>query len=193
MWRQPAGMKMGQPKSMICNPRFPLVAFPGAVSQTWAMNEAERIGPALGKIPSGLFIATATLNGAPMGMLCSFVEQAGFRPPMISMAVGHGRPIIEALDESGLFGLHILGKENAALLKAFARGDNPAAFTENALIENTHGVPQFADAWAFLVAKVAGRLSAGDHTLYLAEVLDGALQKEGQEPQVRVRSNGFGY
>ena len=55
-------------------------------------------------------------------------------------------------------------------------------------------MPQFADAWAFLVGKVAGRLSAGDHTLYLAEVLDGALQKEGQEPQVRVRSaNGFGY
>jgi flavin reductase (DIM6/NTAB) family NADH-FMN oxidoreductase RutF len=170
-----------------------MIAFPVRVSHTSAMNQAERIGPALGKIPSGLFIATATIHGAPMGMLCSFVEQAGFQPPMISMAVGYGRPITEALDGPGIFGLHILGKENTPLLKAFARGDNPAAFAEHALIENDHGVPQFADAWAFLVAKVAGRLSAGDHILYLAEVLDGALQKEGQEPQVRVRANGFGY
>jgi flavin reductase (DIM6/NTAB) family NADH-FMN oxidoreductase RutF len=177
----------------IRNPQFPFVAFPNDVSQTPPMNQAERIGPALGKIPSGLFIATATVDGAPLGMLCSFVEQAGFQPPMISMAVGHGRPIVAALDGHGVFGLHILGKENAALLKAFARGDNPAAFTENALVENAHGVPQFAEAWAFLVAKVVGRLPAGDHTLYLAEVLDGALQKENQEPQVRVRANGFGY
>ena len=157
------------------------------------MNLAERIGPALGKIPSGLFIATANVDGNPMGMLCSFVEQAGFQPPMISMAVGHGRPITAALDGHGVFALHILSKDNNVLLKAFARGDNPAAFTELPLVENPHNVPQFADAWAVLIAKVSGRVEAGDHTLYVAEVIDGALQKEGQEPQVRVRTNGFGY
>jgi flavin reductase (DIM6/NTAB) family NADH-FMN oxidoreductase RutF len=89
--------------------------------------------------------------------------------------------------------LHVLSKENNALMKAFARGDNPAAFAELALIDNDYGVPQFADAWAFLVAKVAGRLTAGDHSLYLAEVIDGVLQKENQEPMIRIRPNGFGY
>lgn len=157
------------------------------------MTQAERIGPALGKISSGLYVATAMVDGAPLGMLCSFVEQAAFAPPMISMAIGHGRPITAALDGHGVFGLHILGKANTALMKAFARGDNPNAFTEHALVTNAHGVPQFAEAWAFLVAKVSGRLPAGDHTLYLAEVIDGALQMEGQKPQVRIRADGFGY
>jgi hypothetical protein len=37
----------------------------------------DRIAPALGKIASGLYIATARLPDGPFGMLCSFVEQAG--------------------------------------------------------------------------------------------------------------------
>ncbi len=153
-----------------------------------------RIAPALGKIASGLYIATAVVHGVPMGMLCSFVEQAGFAPPMISIALGLGRPLATALQGDGMFGLHILNKENNALLKAFARGDNPTAFAELPRVENAFGIPQFADAWAFLTCKVARHVAAGDHTVFIAEVLDGALQQEGaHEPMIRVRRDGFGY
>lgn len=154
---------------------------------------AARIGPALGKIASGLYVATAKVDGAPTGMLCSFVEQASFEPPMISIALAPGRPIVAALEGDGVFGLHVLSKDNNALLKAFARGDNALAFSENALVENEFGIPQFADAWAFLACKVRGKIAAGDHIVFVAEVLDGALQKESGEPMVRVRANGFGY
>jgi flavin reductase (DIM6/NTAB) family NADH-FMN oxidoreductase RutF len=153
----------------------------------------EAIGPALGKIASGLYIATARVSGEPVGMLCSFVEQAGFEPPMISVAIGAGRPITAALDGDGHFGLHILAKENTALLKSFARGGTPESFAAHEQVENTSGVPHFAEAWAFLLCKVVGKLPAGDHVVYVAEVLDGALQKESGEPMVRVRANGFGY
>lgn len=156
------------------------------------MTFEQRVGPALGKIASGLYVITARIEGAPVGMLCSFVEQAGFAPPMISLAIAPERPIAPALEEGGVFGLHILGKENTALMKSFARGGSPEAFAAHALVENEHGVPQFAEAWAFLVGQVRGRIAAGDHTLYVAEVLDGALQHAG-EPMVRVRANGFGY
>ncbi len=158
------------------------------------MTLRDRIAPALGKITSGLYIATATLDGVPLGMLCSFVEQAGFEPPMISVAVGRGRPIAASLDGEGLFGLNILSKENQGLLKSFARGETAEAFTKHGLVENAFAVPQFAEAWAFLVCKVSGKLPAGDHTLYIAEVLDGAVQTDGAaEPMIRVRRDGFGY
>jgi flavin reductase (DIM6/NTAB) family NADH-FMN oxidoreductase RutF len=79
------------------------------------------------------------------------------------------------------------------LLKSFARGGTPASFAEHPLTTNSFGVPQFAEAWAFLACKVAGNVRAGDHTVYIAEVLDGALQYENQEPMIRIRPNGFGY
>ena len=153
----------------------------------------DAIAPALGKIASGLYIATAIVDGAPIGMLCSFVEQAGFEPPMITLAISPGRPITPALVHDSVFGLHILGKGNNALMKSFARGSSPEAFAAHEQIENSYGVPQFAEAWAFLVARVKGELIAGDHIVYLATVLDGALQHEGEEPMVRVRANGFKY
>ncbi len=126
-------------------------------------------------------------------MLCSFVEQAGFEPPMITLAIAPDRPISPALAVGGLFGLHVLGKSNSALMKTFARGHSAEGFASHAQIENRFGVPQFGEAWAFLVARVQGHLPAGDHVVYLAEVLDGALQHEGDESMVRVRANGFKY
>lgn len=153
----------------------------------------ERIAPALGKISSGLYIATGTVDGAPVGMLCSFVEQAAFEPPLISLAIAPGRPISPVLEDGAPFVLHVLSKENNELLKSFARGGTPESFAGHALVENEYGLPIFAEAWAYLIVKVVGQLPAGDHILYLAEVLDGALQKEGQQASTRVRSNGFGY
>lgn len=153
----------------------------------------ERIGPALGKVSSGLYIATGMVDGQPVGMLCSFVEQASFEPPMISLAIAAGRPISPLLDGGLPFALHVLSKENTALLKAFARGGTEESFEGLEMVANSHGLPIFASAWAYLVARTVGQLSAGDHQLYLAEVTDGELQHEGQQASTRVRSNGFGY
>ena len=157
------------------------------------LSQQAAIAPALGKIPSGLYVVTAMVEGEPIGMLCSFVEQAGFAPPMITLAVAPDRPLSPALKPGGHIGLHVLGKSNNALMKSFARGHSAEAFGQHAQVENRFGVPQFAEAYAFLVARVKGELAAGDHIVYLAEVLDGTLQHEGDESMVRIRPNGFKY
>jgi flavin reductase (DIM6/NTAB) family NADH-FMN oxidoreductase RutF len=155
--------------------------------------DREQIGPALGKIASGLYVITARVGGAPVGMLCSFVEQASFEPPMLTLAISPDRPITPALQLGGTFGLHVLSKSNSGLMKSFARGGTSGSFAGHELVENEHAVPQFAEAWAFLVGRVRERMPAGDHVLYLAEVVAGALQKESGESMVRIRANGFGY
>ena len=153
----------------------------------------ENVGPALGKISSGLYVATTRMDGSPIGMLCSFVEQAGFQPPMISLAIAAGRPICPALDSGAPFAIHILSKENTGLLKSFARGGTPESFEAHELVATKYDTPVFAEAWAYLIAKVVGQVPAGDHIVYVAEVLDGRLQHEGQQASTRVRANGFGY
>lgn len=155
--------------------------------------EREKISPALGKIASGLYVATARIGDRALGMLCSFVEQCSFAPPMISIAVAPGRPLLQALDGHGLFGLHILSKENGPLMKSFARPDVADPFAGHPLSENLFEIPQLSEAWVFLACKVAGKMTAGDHLLYIAEVFDGAVQQPSGEPMVRIRSNGFGY
>jgi flavin reductase (DIM6/NTAB) family NADH-FMN oxidoreductase RutF len=153
----------------------------------------ERVSPALGKIASGLYITTALDNDSPVGMLCSFVEQAGFEPPTISIALGRDRPLKGLLESGATFGLNILCKDNGALVKSFSRFDGSDPFAGHTLVENEFGVPQFADAWAFLACKPLGSMAAGDHVLFIAEVLDGIRQREKQEPMIRIRQNGFSY
>ena len=49
---------------------------------------ADAIGPVLGRTPSGVFILTASSgDGQETGMLASWVQQASFDPPAITVAV----------------------------------------------------------------------------------------------------------
>ncbi len=152
---------------------------------------AERIRPALGKISSGIYVLTGTLEGEPLGMLASFIEQAGFTPPMISVAMGNDRPMRKVFESTGQFGLHVLSNENKQLMRSFSGKGDP--FAAHEVDQSLEAIPQLREALAFLSCRVAGSLPAGDHTLYLAEVLDGWINPQKQEPMVRVRANGFSY
>lgn len=155
--------------------------------------DREKVAPALGKIPSGLFIATGSLDARPVGMLCSFVEQCGFHPPMISIALSEDRLLVRALEENGKLGLNILGDGSNSLMAPFASGTNTDPFSGIERKPNAHGIPQLTEAMAFLACEIRGKLPSGDHVLYVAEVIDGELQEELGEPMIRVRKSGFQY
>lgn len=153
----------------------------------------DRIGPALGKITSGIYIVTTVHEGARVGMLASFLEQAAFEPPMLTVAVARGRAMSKALREGSSFGVNILGKQDHGLVRSFVKHQEGDPFAGHAMVENEHFTPQFAEAMAFLVCKVVRLIDAGDHHLYLAEVIDGVVQHDHEQPMSRIRRNGFDY
>ena len=153
----------------------------------------EGLKAALGRIPSGLYAVGAVQEGRRLGMLCSFVEQAGFEPPMISIALGTDRPLRRVLEGGGLFSVNILGTEDKKLLAAFAAAREEDPFAAFTLVENGHGLPQLAEALAWLACRPCGSVAAGDHVVYVAEVVEGCLHREGGEPMIRVRKNGLSY
>ena len=88
-------------------------------------NLRQAIGRALGKVPSGLYILTATHDGKSSAMIASWVQQAGFEPPAISVAIGKERPVRDLIDAGRSFALCVLGKGDTALMKRYARGVAP--------------------------------------------------------------------
>ena len=155
--------------------------------------DSEKIGPALGRIPSGIYILTAHHEGEDIGMLASFVEQAAFEPPMVTVSVGSGRRMEDALDTGCEFGINIVGEQSAHLIKPFAKSGVTSPFEGLALVDNQWYLPQLEEALAFLVCRVDQPIVAGDHTVYTAEVIDAELQKDDESPMVRIRKNGFQY
>ena len=153
------------------------------------------VGKALGRIPSGVFIMTARHGDEPAAMMVSWVQQAAFSPPAVSVAVQKNRPIWQIVQASGRFALAVVGEGDASLMKKYARGIPPGQDPfEGVDVMQTSGgllVPAAALAWL-----ECGLLSVcdfgGDHELLVARVTDGALLHEGPA-FTHLRGNGFHY
>lgn len=152
------------------------------------------IGRALARIPSGLFVLTAGRGAHATGMLVSFVMQAGFDPPVISVAVRKGRYIEDLLDREGMFCLSVIGESSRQLLAHFARGFDPGedAFTGIETALSHDGVPYPSQALAHLECRVVGAVDWTDHRLFGGEVVAGDGRLDAA-PMVHVRRNGFSY
>ena len=154
------------------------------------------IGSALGPIPSGLFILTARHEDARTGMLSSWVQQVGFSPPMVSVAVAKGRPIMPLISASRRFGLCQISADDNVLLRKFAKGIDPNEdpFLGFELISETAtGLPVPVHALAYLECNAISHLDVeGDHDLFIGSVIAGRCLDEGK-PQVHIRKDGFKY
>lgn len=158
----------------------------------------EVIGSVLGRTPSGLFILTArAADGRETGLLASWVQQASFDPPMVTVAVNRRRYIHDWLDESPQIALNLIGEGQKQFLKHFGAGFEPGApaFTGIAIDRGETGVPLIAEALGSLEGTVRGRLETGDHVVYAVEIV-AASQGPGfaeTPPWVHIRKNGFNY
>jgi 3-hydroxy-9,10-secoandrosta-1,3,5(10)-triene-9,17-dione monooxygenase reductase component len=154
----------------------------------------QSIGKALGRIPSGVFILTAQHENRRDAMMASWVQQAGFGPPMVSVALAKGRDVAELIRAGKRFALSIIPGDDKALMKHYARlksGDDPFAGVR------THpapsGVPILSDALAFLDCRLLHVFDiTSDHDIYIAEVTGGELFREGAA-FTHQRGNGFHY
>lgn len=153
------------------------------------------LSQALGRIPSGLYILTVTHDGRATGMLASWVQQAGFDPPMLTAAVGRQRYAGDWVAASGRFTLNQLPAGSKSLIRHFGRGFPPEAEAFGGVPLRDEGCagPVLAGALAYLDAEVAGELAGGDHRIFLARVVAGSVLDGKAEPMLHVRNNGFHY
>lgn len=159
------------------------------------MPEAPPDMQALGRVPTGLYIITAENNGQRAGFLASWVCQAGFSPPAVTVAVKQDRPIMRQMSRFAHFAVNLLGKDDQAIMGRFARGfdigQDPFAGSQ---IERTdNNTPYLPDALGFLECRVLRVLEPStEHNIIAAEVIGGRMLKEG-EPWVHVRKSGEHY
>ncbi len=160
--------------------------------------EQEAIGQVLGRTPSGVFILTATDGGErSTGMLASWVQQAGFEPPSLTVAINAKRYLNDWLKASPKLALNLVGDGQHIFLKHFGRGFEPdeAAFEGIQTAESKLGLPILTEFLGYLEGKITAQMPAGDHVIYLLEIQHakaGDQLAEGK-PMVHIRKNGFGY
>ncbi len=149
---------------------------------------------ALGRIPSGLFVVTTSKEGRPSGFLGSFVMQAGFEPPTVTVAIGRDRPHLEDVRKSGRFALSILDPSSRGLMAPFLRKVTPpaTAFDGLALARTAAGSVVLAESLAWIDCRLVGEHASGDHVVVFGEVVEASMLREG-DPSTHLRKNGLGY
>jgi flavin reductase (DIM6/NTAB) family NADH-FMN oxidoreductase RutF len=147
---------------------------------------------ALGRIPSGLFVVAWRESGQDRALLASWIMQAGFTPPAISLAVAANRDLLAALDAGSAFVVSVLGESQRPLMGRFAK-TAPEPFAGLDVRRTGSGVAVLADAAAWLECRpVARAATGGDHVVVVAEIL-GAAATESRTPLVHTRKNGLRY
>lgn len=149
----------------------------------------------MGKIPSGIFVLTVGTGERATGMLASWVMQAGFDPPMVSVAVKHGRYVAEWLTAGEPFNLNQCGESHGLHLKHFGKGFEPGkpAFEGVDIVLCPRGVPILRKALGHLQCEPITHADSGDHRVFIAQVVRGALSSPDESPMVHVRNVGSHY
>ncbi len=155
--------------------------------------DQETIGAAIGRIPSGCAILTAAHNGLATGMLVSWVQQASFDPPLVTVCLKEGRPAAGLIDRSGHFLLNLVGDDHTEMFKHYGKGYclEDDAFEGMTVRETCFG-PLLESCIAHLGCDVRDTLAVGDHKLYVGEVVAGGVVEDAR-PYTHLRKNGMSY
>jgi len=156
---------------------------------------------ALGRLSGGLYVVTARQSDGEASrsgaMVASWVSQASFDPPGISIAVAKDRAIESLLQVDDRFVLNILREDNhQPLLRHFLRRFPPGAdrFAGVAVLEEVAaGGPVLGDALAYLGCRVAQRLEGPDHWIIYAVVEQGNVADTEAATAVHHRKVGNHY
>lgn len=158
-------------------------------------NDAKsKLGKSLGHIPSGVAILTTQEGNERGAMLASWFQQCSFEPPMITVAIKKGRSAEAILKASEKFALSLLHTGQKDMLSHFGKGFKPGEdpFVGIGVETKNTGLPVLKDCLCYLECLVRHVYEAGDHQIFVGEVIHGDYEGEGQ-PMVHVRRNGFNY
>lgn len=127
------------------------------------------------------------------GFTANWVAQAAFDPPMVSITVENDSRAIELLRVAGVFAVNVFASGQRELAGQLGRRwrTNPDKFQGVATETGVTGCPLLLDALGYLECRVRGALPAGDHTLFLGEVVEAGVRREG-EP-LTMAAAGFRY
>lgn len=148
---------------------------------------------ALRMIPYGLFVATARDDSGPAAGTINWISQSSFTPPLIMVGIKADSALHRAITASRKFIVHVIAKDQKDLATAFFRGAELSGDRLNGYkVESSpDGIPLLADPPAWFECRVVNDVRGGDHTVFVAEVVEAGVRKDA-EP-LTLRDTGFFY
>lgn len=140
---------------------------------------------ALGKLYSSTTIVTMNIDGKMNGIAVAWINRVSGDPPMVTVSIGKTRYSHELLKKAEHFGICIMKKSAKDVVEFFGTksGREVKKFDVYDYSLSKNRMPILADSVAFIECKISSTADAGDHTLFIGEIVDQKLY-EDDEPML---------
>jgi 4-hydroxyphenylacetate 3-hydroxylase, reductase component len=138
--------------------------------------DATSFRQALGQFASGITVVTTRdAAGQPLGLTVSAFISVSLAPPLVLVSLDGRSEVLAGLQASGMFGLSVLAEGQDAVSRRFAR-PGPDKFAEIPMRAGERGMWLVPGALAQIECEVRAVHPAGDHLLYIGEIVSIAVQ-----------------
>ncbi|HWE64811.1 MAG TPA: flavin reductase family protein [Chloroflexota bacterium] len=129
---------------------------------------------ALGSFATGVTLATTVAGGEWHGVTANAVMSVSLEPPLVLLSIQQATRMHAAIAASDRYALNVLAADQEPIARYFA--DSTVTHDTDAFARFAHhigrtGVPLLDGTLAAVECRIVGRYAAGDHTLYLGEVV----------------------
>jgi flavin reductase (DIM6/NTAB) family NADH-FMN oxidoreductase RutF len=141
------------------------------------MNRSHVI-PVLERMVYGIYLLTTAARDERHAMVVSWVTQVSWEPLRVAVGIRKGRYAHALIPQGGNFALHLLephGLKDLARIKAVF---GEASFDGFTIETGPSGAPIISECLGFLECALHSIVDAGDHSLFIGDVIGGALFKE---------------
>ena len=132
---------------------------------------------------SGVAVVTARAGDVIHGMTASAFTEVSLVPPLVLVCADKASNTHPVIARGGVFALNLLAHDQAALSDRFAsKRDEERRFVGLEYETGVTGAPLLAGTVATLDCRVRAAHDAGDHVIYVGEVVD--LRRSERDPLV---------
>ncbi|QZZ20777.1 diflavin flavoprotein [Leptothermofonsia sichuanensis E412] len=156
--------------------------------------QTDRTAQAVGRVTGSVCLVTAKQGNTLLGVLTSWVSQASFNPPGLTISVRKDGVGAMLASPNEPFVLNIL-KEGKSIPRSLLKPQVPGEdrFAGIAIQPAANGCPILVDALAYLECTVQNRMECGDHWLIYAIVNNGKVMDNTGVTAVNHRKSGNQY
>jgi flavin reductase (DIM6/NTAB) family NADH-FMN oxidoreductase RutF len=148
---------------------------------------------ALRQITYGLYVMTSESGDRVAAGTVNWLSQASFNPPLIMAAVKADSSLNAAVKESKSFAVNVLSGAQKQVAEDFFRPAKLEGGTVggHAFTRGSTGAPILDACHSFFECRVTGEVAQGDHTVYVAEVVDAGYRQD--DTPLVLRDTGWSY
>lgn len=144
-------------------------------------------------ITHGVYVVTTRDGEKINGMTAAWVSQVSFNPLLLMVSIAHTRYSHDLIKNSGIFAINVLTTEQIGLGKRFGykSGRQVDKFAGLHHVPAVTGAPILPEAYAFLDLRLVHTYPAGDHTLFVGEVVQAKILHPEAETLNFIKSDFF--